>query len=124
MAELGSILLADDEDAFRQMTAEVLRRDGYDCHCASDGHRAAEMLRANRYHLLIADIKMPGNAKLELVRETQQLARGMPVILVTAEQGPVRYEVAYWATPLPDVKGWQRRSTGRRRARTSLTGSE
>jgi len=32
----------------------------------------------------------------------------MPIILVTAEDGPVRYEVAYWATPLPDVKDWRK----------------
>ena len=32
----------------------------------------------------------------------------MPIILVTAEDGPVRYEVTYWATPLPDVKDWKK----------------
>ncbi|MHC4641284.1 MAG: glucosidase family protein, partial [Planctomycetota bacterium] len=32
----------------------------------------------------------------------------MPVILVEAVEGPVRYEIAYWATPLPDVKDWQK----------------
>ena len=32
----------------------------------------------------------------------------MPIILVEAVEGPVRYEIAYWATPLPDVKDWQK----------------
>ncbi|MCE5311359.1 MAG: hypothetical protein LLG20_27285 [Acidobacteriales bacterium] len=32
----------------------------------------------------------------------------IPVIQVTATDGPVRYEIAYWATPLPDSKDWQR----------------
>ena len=32
----------------------------------------------------------------------------MPIIVVTADDGPVRYEVTMWATPLPDVKDWQR----------------
>ena len=32
----------------------------------------------------------------------------MPIILVDAVRGPVRYEIAYWATPLPDVEDWQR----------------
>ena len=32
----------------------------------------------------------------------------MPIIVVTADDGPVHYEVTYWATPLPDVKDWQK----------------
>lgn len=32
----------------------------------------------------------------------------MPIILVEAVEGPVRYEIAYWATPLPNVKDWQK----------------
>jgi hypothetical protein len=32
----------------------------------------------------------------------------MPVILVEAVEGAVRYEIAYWATPLPDVKDWRK----------------
>ncbi len=32
----------------------------------------------------------------------------MPIILVDAVQGPVRYEIAYWATPLPDLEDWRK----------------
>ncbi len=32
----------------------------------------------------------------------------MPIIIVTADDGPMHYEIAYWATPLPDAKDWQR----------------
>ncbi len=31
----------------------------------------------------------------------------MPIVVVTADDGPVRYEITMWATPLPDVKDWQ-----------------
>ena len=41
------------------------------------------MLREAEYGLLIADIRMPGNAGLELIREVPQVAKGLPVILVT-----------------------------------------
>ena len=30
----------------------------------------------------------------------------MPIMLVAADDGPVRYEVTFWATPLPDAKDW------------------
>ena len=41
--------------------------------------------------------------------QTKTLLEGwMPVILLTAEDGPVRYEFTLWATPLPNVKDWQK----------------
>jgi CheY-like chemotaxis protein len=76
-------LIADDEETFLLSTADLLRREGYHCDCAPDGKRAAEMLGKGEYDLLIADIKMPGNGNLELVREMPRLAEGLPVILVT-----------------------------------------
>jgi len=32
----------------------------------------------------------------------------MPIIQVHADDGPVRYDVTFWATPLPDVQDWQK----------------
>ena len=32
----------------------------------------------------------------------------MPIILVRADDGPVRYEIAFWATPLPSVEDWRK----------------
>ena len=32
----------------------------------------------------------------------------MPIMLVEAVHGPIRYNVTYWATPLPDVKDWRK----------------
>ena len=43
-------------------------------------------------------------------RQNPKLATAgrVPAILVTAADGPVHYEVAYWATPLPGVKDRKR----------------
>jgi ActR/RegA family two-component response regulator len=83
MTDLGRILIADDEETFLNSTADLLRREGYQCDCAPDAIVAAEILRSADYDLLIADIKMKGNSELELIRNIPQLAEGMPVILVT-----------------------------------------
>jgi len=77
------ILIADDEETFYESTADLLRREGYDCDCAPDGATAANMVRGERYDLLIADIRMPGNPELELVKEIAHADPGLPVILVT-----------------------------------------
>ncbi|MFQ5964144.1 MAG: response regulator [Candidatus Scalinduaceae bacterium] len=85
MSELGRILIADDEETFLHSTADLLRREGYACDCVPDAGVAIEKLRENSYDVLIADIHMPGNPELELVRELPKVAEGMPVILVTGQ---------------------------------------
>ena len=83
MGELGRILVADDEETFLQSTADLLRREGYDCDCVPDAATAIEKLKNTKYDLLIADIKMPGNPELELINDLPKVAEGMPAILVT-----------------------------------------
>ncbi len=83
MAELGRILIADDEETFLHSTADLLRRQGHECDTAQDGPAAIKMLVAKEYDLLIADIRMPGNPELELILDLPKIAAGLPVILVT-----------------------------------------
>jgi len=98
MNEGSSILIVDDEAAFLESTAELLRRDGYRCDCAKDTNQAIAKLERNSYDLLISDIKMPGNQDLRIVREAQQISDGVPVILVTAYPS---VETAMSAVELP-----------------------
>ena len=65
MTELGRILFADDEETFLQASCDLLRREGYACDGVPDASAAMQKLAAKKYDLLIADIKMPGNAELE-----------------------------------------------------------
>ncbi len=83
MSNLGKILIVDDEETFLLATSDLLRREGFEVDCAHDAPSAREKLLAQQYDLLISDVKMPGNADLELIRDIPQLAQGLPVILVT-----------------------------------------
>lgn len=79
----GSILVADDEETFRESTCRLLRNEGFDCHCAQDGDEAVASLQLHRFDLLMADIRMPRNPDFRLVREARALYADMPIILVT-----------------------------------------
>lgn len=79
----GSILIADDDEAFRNATTAFLRRQGFECENAKDGSTAIELLKTNRFDLLISDINMPGNAGLEMVEKLPEIAAALPVILLT-----------------------------------------
>ncbi|HAL44955.1 MAG: hypothetical protein A2Y12_10575 [Planctomycetes bacterium GWF2_42_9] len=79
----GTILLADDEKTFLDSTGELLRREGYECDCVPDANEALRFLKRRPYDLLIADIKMPGNPDLELIKDLPKVSKGTQVILVT-----------------------------------------
>lgn len=51
-----------------------------------------------------------GRRLTALTRAQGKLARNgwMPILRTTASDGPVRYDIAWWATPLPDARDWQK----------------
>jgi DNA-binding response OmpR family regulator len=79
----GCVLLVDDEETFRESTCRLLERRGYRCHTAANGDEAIHSLQERRFDLMVADIRMPGNQDMRVVRAAKELAKEMPVILVT-----------------------------------------
>ena len=77
------ILIADDEPLFLQTTAALLRKAGFTCTSASNGTAALEALSREPFDLVISDLNMPGNLKLELLREGRTKWPEVPVIVVT-----------------------------------------
>jgi DNA-binding NtrC family response regulator len=84
VADPGKILIAGDDKTFLRSTADLLRREGYECDCASDAKEVIEILRSARYDLLIADINTSGNFELELIKNLPKIVEGRSVILVTS----------------------------------------
>jgi two-component system response regulator HydG len=77
------ILVADDEPLFLRTTAELLRKAGYECECAPNGDVALQALAREPFDLLLSDLNMPGNLKLELLREGRRQWPEIPLIIVT-----------------------------------------
>jgi len=83
MERARRVLVAEDEESFGQLVSEILERRGYECRLAADGASATSILESESIDLLIADIRMPGNDDLELVRAMPRVAPGVPTILMT-----------------------------------------
>ena len=58
---MAKILIAEDDDAIRDMVVRALNEDGHELTAASDGAAALEALnRQNgQFDLLLSDVKMP-----------------------------------------------------------------
>jgi CheY-like chemotaxis protein len=86
-----SVLVVDDDQAIREVIAEVLRDEGYEVVCAENGVQALHELRKNRRpDLMLLDLMMPvmsGWEVLEEIQADEQLAR-IPVVVVSAMSAP------------------------------------
>jgi DNA-binding response OmpR family regulator len=80
---VGLVLIADDEETFRESTCRILQREGFECDCVEGADEAIECIRRGHYDVLIADIRMPSNDDLRIVKEVRDLDRHLPIILVT-----------------------------------------
>ena len=133
MAEEFRILFVDDEETFLCSTVALLCREDFDCDGAPDVATALEMLAIRPYDLVIADIKMPGNADLGFIRQLSQLSDTLSVILVTghpsiasAIQSVELPVVAYLVKPfdfqelLAKVRSVEQRSNVQRLVRDEL----
>ena len=80
------ILVVDDEDDLREVTAEALALEGYRVSTAPNGKVALEQVQVNRPDPIVLDLMMPvmsGWQFMEALRRDPELA-SIPVVVVTA----------------------------------------
>jgi PAS domain S-box-containing protein len=82
------ILLADDEQAIRELVADGLRSQGYTILTASDGQHALALFRQNqsKVRLVLTDGAMPVMDGLTQIKEIQKLASDLPVVLASGDE--------------------------------------
>ena len=82
---LGSILIAEDEEALRLLYREHLESSGYIVTACDNGKEALALLKANpeNYDLLLTDHSMPIMTGTELIKAVLKVKVDIPIILVT-----------------------------------------
>jgi CheY-like chemotaxis protein len=80
------LLLADDSEAVRVLTATLLRRMGCDVDAVEHGEAALGLARHARYHLILLDLDMPFMDGITTAREIRRLSTnsGTPIMAVSA----------------------------------------
>lgn len=77
------VLIADDEDLVRNALARILERAGFDVVTVADGEEAARVAKRERFDAVVADVCMPGQDGVGLLRELRDHDVDLPVILLT-----------------------------------------
>jgi diguanylate cyclase (GGDEF)-like protein len=78
------ILVADDEEIIREMLFSYLTEEGYLVDIAKDGTEAVAKTRANRYHVVITDIRLPGANGMDILKSAKETHPDTEVIVMTA----------------------------------------
>ena len=77
------ILLAEDEEITVKHLTNTLKAEGYQVASTSNGLDALQMIEADSYDLLIADIRMPGLSGIELLGRTKERSPETDVVIIT-----------------------------------------
>ena len=87
------ILIVDDDLSVRNTMQEYIRNAGYTSQMASSAEEALELLKTNKFHVIITDIILPAMGGLELTKIIKK-NNGADVIVVTGYSDDYSYEEA------------------------------
>jgi CheY-like chemotaxis protein len=89
------ILVVDDDAESRSLLREVLESNGFTALSVKDGKSARDaMAREPDFHMVIADLRMPGESGLDLLRDLRQQNSQISVVLMSSFIGGAQRRVA------------------------------
>lgn len=80
---MPKILIIDDNDSFRKMLADMLKRAGYEISEAVNGDMGIESYIKNPTDLVITDIFMPKKSGQEVIMELKQKYPHLKIIAIS-----------------------------------------
>lgn len=84
MTDSRYYLLVDDNLAFAENLAEILRDQGDEVVVVSSGEEAVQLVQERQFDALVTDMRMPTMSGALLVHSVRRLDPGLPALVVTA----------------------------------------
>jgi putative two-component system response regulator len=78
------VLVTDDSPVVRAVVERFLASRGYEVRTADSGPAALELLRRDRYTVMLCDVEMPGMTGVELVPQALRIDPELAVIMLSA----------------------------------------
>lgn len=81
---MAKLLIVEDEKHQRELYAMEFEDEGYEVDQASNGKEAVDMVKANKYDLVIMDIRMPEMDGIEALGKILSRDKKIPIVIYTA----------------------------------------
>lgn len=81
---MSKILIVEDEQHQRELYSMELQEEGYQVDQASNGKEAVELVKGNKYDLVVLDIRMPEMDGIEALGKILSRDKKIPIIIYTA----------------------------------------
>ena len=78
------VLVVDDEQGIREMLVRFFETKGYGARAASGAEEALTLIDAERPHLVVLDLRLPGMDGIEALKRIKKLDERIAVVLLTA----------------------------------------
>src|SRR5262249_20163535 len=78
-----TLLIADDDAAFRSALGGAMQRRGYDVALAANADEAESLAGVRTFEFALVDVRMPGRSGIELVEALRRLDEGTRIVVFT-----------------------------------------
>jgi len=78
------VLILDDEESITELLEKYLHSRGFDCVSTTSPFEALDLLKQQRFSLLLTDLRMPKMGGTEVVRQAREIDSDLVVVVVTA----------------------------------------
>jgi len=81
--QLLNVLIVDDEPTYRLILAQTLKGCGHAIETCETGDAAIDLLKKNKYDVVLLDYKMPGTSGINVLQWMYGMKMDIPVIIIT-----------------------------------------
>jgi CheY-like chemotaxis protein len=79
----GKILIVEDEEVVAGVIGEFFRKHGYGAEIAQDGIRAKELLKKEKFRLILTDVYFYWSGGIDLIKTIREKDKKIPIVAMT-----------------------------------------
>lgn len=81
---MPSVLIIDDDETVRDVLRSFLSGKGFEISLAEDGQTGLELIKNNKYDIILTDLMMPTLTGIDLLKEVSAANITTPILVITA----------------------------------------